>query len=773
MPKAKAQAPDPNQGVRAEWMKGAWGALWLPSNIQNGAIEGLQIDEFITQIKDLRTIDYVQLPLTCPSIFSPTHAGPHDIIESLWEGDTDASGNIINLVVPRATEDDPLLRWLKALRAAGLRTEIYVNSYNLLARTIGTTQTDYPDISVRWKNWCDTNSDAQTFINSQSYHVNGDNRRAYMFCYAEFILKEYAVRYGDLIDAWCFDSADNIMEDECGDDPASENLEHQRIYEAFANAVHTGNSNAAVAFNNSVGDRVENPFTTATYFDDYTFGHPFGGAGDMVENETLYTYNFHVIEWLRDYAGTAFLDDNRDWNDNVVSHFFPKQSTTSWAAGNTPCLTNDEFVEWTTTGVIDGGAITWGTPLIIRNLKNKSPNLTLQEYALTQLTLTDNYLKEFQTPGAPNWARQYTILPPAYVGVPYSHTLVEEIDLWDPEGDEITSILAAGNFPAWLTFTEKTPGVWTLSGIPTETNDTDYEFILQASDASGARNRNVDLVVYKNYDIEPAIIIATANTNYGINNTAVMYSEIQTAPDRLATFKISMDVVPTIGQAIISGISGGTSTENSWGIGTGTSSTQDVLFRGSDSEWVENINNIQIIDFNANGGGYTIEDITASFSEITIVNAQSTNDAVSFKKNGETINYGKSTNITQILDLETVLNTNSIKDFSIGIGNTEATNKWSVEGVSISIAYSTDTMSVDELTQNQSSLKLFPNPTVNSINFNIEPELVQIYDVNGKLLMTDNTGSFNLNISELNIGVYIVKFFNKQGSVFMKRIIKI
>ena len=292
----KAQVPDPNQGLRADWMKGALGLLWLPERNYNGNIEGIRIDDFITQINDLRTIDYVQLPLTSPNIFSPVHVGPHPIIESLWEGDTGADGQPINLVVPREAVDDPLLSWLKALRAAGLRTEIYVNSYNLLARNPQDTQVDYPDVSDRWKAWCDTNQEAIDFINSQPYHV-GAGRRKYMFCYAEFILKEYSERYGDLIDAWCFDSADNIMEDECGDDPASEDLNDQRIYQAFADACHVGNPNAAISFNNSVGDREGNPFTTATYFDDYTFGHPFGGAGNMVEpRDPLYGYNFGIIE---------------------------------------------------------------------------------------------------------------------------------------------------------------------------------------------------------------------------------------------------------------------------------------------------------------------------------------------------------------------------------------------------------------------------------------------------------------------------------------------
>ena len=403
----------------------------------------------------LRTIDYVQVPLTSPNIFSPVHTGPHEILEGLWRGDTDG-GDPINLVVPRAAAPDPLLAWLRALDAAGLKSEIYVNSYNLLARNPDGIPDAYPDLSARWEEYCDTDPTVQAFINSHPYINPGDpERRKYMFCYAEFILKEYAVRYGDLIDAWCFDSADNIMED-CGDDADSGVVDDQRIYEAFANACHAGNPDAALAFNNSVGTD-EIPLSAPTRFDDYAFGHPFGGAGNMVVPEILYTRNFAICEFMKEHDGLPFgATDDRDWNDAVVGHFFPKQSTTSWNAGATPCLTDEQFVEWTAEGVVNGGAITWGTPLVRTNLEN-SPVLELRDYALTQLALTDAHLSEFQFPGVPNWRRAETPLPNAVSGVAYSHTLIDGVDFWDPSGGSISSVIAVGG-PSWLTVAESNPG---------------------------------------------------------------------------------------------------------------------------------------------------------------------------------------------------------------------------------------------------------------------------------------------------------------------------
>ncbi|MDA9260502.1 LamG domain-containing protein [Puniceicoccaceae bacterium] len=492
---ARTDVPILGQGERADWLRGSWGALWLPEKIYNGNIEGVTIDAFLAQIAHLKTIDYVQVGLACPNIYSPAHAAPHAILESLSEGDTDDNGDPLNLVVPRASAADPFLSWLEALNAEGLKVEVYVNSYNLLARIPDSIPDAYPDLSARWEAYCDTNPTVQAFINNHPYLEEGDaDRRKYMFCYAEFVLKEYAIRYGDLIDAWCFDSADNIME-ACGDDAASGALADQRIYEAFADACHAGNPNAAIAFNNSVGTDAA-PFATPTLFDDYAFGHPFGGAGNMVVPEILYTRNFAICEFMSEHNGLPFATtDSRDWNNAVVGHFFPKQSTTSWNAGNTACLTDEQFVEWTAEGIMNGGAITWGTALVRVNLLN-SPILELQPYALTQLELTDAHLSEFQFPDVPNWRRADTPLPVATSGAAYSHTLTDGVDFWDPALGSVDSLTMV-DAPAWLSVAETSvgSGVWVLSGMPAETEVTVYFFDLRIMVGAAESSRTVKLTV--------------------------------------------------------------------------------------------------------------------------------------------------------------------------------------------------------------------------------------------------------------------------------------
>ena len=82
------------------------------------------------------------------------------------------------------------------------------------------------------------------FINSQPYHTGICNastqqydnasstypERKYLFCYAENIIKDYALRYGNLISSWIFDSAEDNNRQE--DHFSSGLIKEQRIYQA-------------------------------------------------------------------------------------------------------------------------------------------------------------------------------------------------------------------------------------------------------------------------------------------------------------------------------------------------------------------------------------------------------------------------------------------------------------------------------------------------------------------------------------------------------------
>ncbi|MBU3011374.1 T9SS type A sorting domain-containing protein [Polaribacter vadi] len=783
----QSQVPDPDLGLRADWMRGSLGMLWLPENNYGGNIEGKRIDDFLNQISHLKTIDFIQVGLASPYIYSPVHTAPHTILESLWQGDTD-NGDLINLVVPRAEVDDPFLSWLKAIRAAGLKTEVYVNSCNLLQwEAFGDAPDAFPDFSNRWKAYCDEN--LQDFIDSKDYHTDGvnDDRRPYMFCYAEFILKEYATRYGDLIDAWCFDAA-HVNMGAAGDDFSTGDIKDQRIYQAFADAVHAGNPNAAVTFNNGIGDRDSDPFLpykSPSIFEDYKFGHPFGGAGNMVEpRDPLYTVNFGVCEYMRDNNGLPYTGDNIDWNDNVVAHFFPKQSKTSWNDGGAPCLTDEEFVEWNNVGLINGGGITWGTPLVRTNLNN-SPDLTLQPYALTQFELVDADLSVNQFPGEPNWARQYTILPTAYNGIKYNHTLTEGVDFWDPEGDVITSLIAQNNFPSWLTIAETSTGVWTLSGMPAETEDTNYEFDLRASDTSGGRNRTVNLKVIKELIIEPKVfevdIQATENTTY--NSGAVTMIGVGKIPSYEDVFNIEITVTP-IGDfttnpnaVIVSGTSDtkGNSTSKSWGISNdGTNdASNDRIFAGNE-QFSATISNARITNITGSLGLTSDNIIIDTFKSITIVNGQSIGDRFTFSADGSAdFNLDQFENeIVKVVDLVSESSDNQIESFTIKNGSTATNDKWSVDKITVQVTINTSSLSVQDFKNESKAFKLYPNPAKDNISFNRQLHKVKIIDVTGKTLINFINETNNIDTSYLRSGVYTLKGIDAKGQIITKKIIK-
>ncbi|WP_411828017.1 DUF1349 domain-containing protein [Luteolibacter sp. AS25] len=389
-------------GERANWLRGAWGGSWTPANMENGRVETVSIDDFITQISGFNTIGYIQVKLSGSYIYSPVHHAPHAILESLWQGDTDSNGNPINLVVPRASSGvDPFLNWLTAIRAAGLKTQVYVNSSNMLERSDTISNpASIGNITDRWKAFCDSDPEAVSFVNNHPYLSSGDpENRKYMFCYAEFILKEYAVRYGDMIDGWVFDSGDFMVH--AGDDATSGDENDQRVYQAFADAVHAGNPYAAVAFNNgpnretNAANGVVSPFTPATRHDDYMFGHPYNGGTNLgrVDNGN-YARNFAIPEWIAEKSGNVHNDYNAwTFDDKVVGHFYPPMSTTSWAGGSTAALADTDFNLWNEVAVNGGGSITWGLPLVRSNASNvNGPIVTVNDWAYSQLEQMDSYM---------------------------------------------------------------------------------------------------------------------------------------------------------------------------------------------------------------------------------------------------------------------------------------------------------------------------------------------------------------------------------------------
>jgi hypothetical protein len=699
-------------GERAEHVRGTWNA-------------GIRVSLLDDRIKNLKTLDRLGVSFTDGAVLSAQHRVPHKLFDMLTGGDVAApKWGDLNSDTP---DNDDFLADILKIKAAGLRVETYTNCENFVG-----SNADYLQPFVdSWMEYCDTDPDVQAFINSKPYHTGIWNRttetyedatdtfpmRKYMFCYAEYFLKDYALRYGEHFDTWIFDDGSTMGQN--GDNATSGLVEEQRIYQAFANAVHAGNPEIPIAFNNgrSTVNYNSYPFAHAIRFEDFTFGHAFGGNNNHAEkvNGNQFYLNYQHVTRMTETNGYVHAGGDWTWDDKIVGNFHSKLSTTSWKYGPTQAWEQDDFNQWTLEAMQAGGCMIWGGSF-------NRPETQIYDWVYVLLEGMDDYLSVNENPGAPNWTRAFTLLPTAYKGIFYSRTLKEGVDFWDPEGDAITSLLVSGSFPSWLTITETDLGVWTLSGTPTEIVETDYEFNLQVHDASGGTKRKVQLKVFSQLDPTNVQIKAIASTNYGINTKAVMYSDVQTAPDGLATYRVSIDVIPPSDKAVISGVSGGTATENSWGLGDGTNSNSDAIFTGSDNEWLETINNLQIVDFNANGGSLTSDNIKANFKSITIVNAQSANDFVTLKFNESNIDVGRLENQTHEINLEAIFNSDAIEEFGIGTGNTESTNKWSVEGINVAVQLNDSNLSNSDIYQEQiEPLLMFPNPAKNQISFNINP----------------------------------------------------
>ena len=351
-------------GERAEKLRGTWSS-------------GIDVS-LMDVVADLRTLDSFGVGFTSGASQSALHNAPHILMERLaLEG---ASGNDtpIDLIAPTwgdlslaEPEVDKVKDDMLKVIDAGFKVKAYTNCENF----VGTNASQYQAWVERWFEWCDTNPEAQAFINSQPYHTGVWNRttqqyedasdtypyRKYMFCYAEFILKDHAIRYGEYINSWIFDDGSTMQQN--GDNATSGLIEEQRIYQAYANAVHAGNPEIPIAFNNGRSNLNYDsyPFAHAIRFEDFTFGHAFGGNNNHAEqvNGNQFNLNYRHITRMTETNGYIHAGGNWDWDDQIVGNFHSKLSTTAWKFGPVQAWEQDDFNQWTLEALQAGGAMLW------------------------------------------------------------------------------------------------------------------------------------------------------------------------------------------------------------------------------------------------------------------------------------------------------------------------------------------------------------------------------------------------------------------------------
>ncbi|MDB4310242.1 hypothetical protein N9956_02345 [Akkermansiaceae bacterium] len=505
-----------DQGERAEGLRMSWSCGQGDSNF----------------LQNLKTVTSTLARVNEGSTLSAEHNSPHRLLEMIASGDSIVGGSPIFSVVPETWGDfshdepdsDAFLDDIVAIRNAQLGSKFYSNCDNFT----GSNQSQLQPFVDRWFDYCDTDPEVQAFINSQPYHTGIWNEttqqyedasvqypnRKYVFCYAEFVLKDISLRYGKYATSWTFDSGKHLGAN--GDNAESGLIEEQRIFQAFANAVWAGNPDCPVAFNNGRLDNDEfgvnpaYPYARSTRFDDFTFGHAHNGNNDHASlavnphrNETVFASNYRHVTRMTDTNGFVQVGGDWDWDDKVVGNYHSKLGVGQWRYGSFSAWEQADFNQWNLEAIQAGGHMTWEGAIS----KGANPyTADLHQWAQDFLTNTDDYLAANVSPDTPKWTRKYTDLPGAIAGEPYTHVLVEGEDFYVSNSDannEIASIAAIkegffAQVPSWLTISEDPAqgGSWILSGTPTELAGATYEFSLEASDASGdSASRGVELQV--------------------------------------------------------------------------------------------------------------------------------------------------------------------------------------------------------------------------------------------------------------------------------------
>jgi OmpA-OmpF porin, OOP family len=95
-----------------------------------------------------------------------------------------------------------------------------------------------------------------------------------------------------------------------------------------------------------------------------------------------------------------------------------------------------------------------------------------------------------------------------------------------------------------------------------------------------------------------------------------------------------------------------------------------------------------------------------------------------------------------------------------------------IDDVSVTLDNNNPT-SIENYNVNSYGIELYPNPVLNELVINTEIDIkqIEIYDFNGKLLMTIYGKTRNIDMSDLTIGVYLIKLKTSE-SVIIKKLIK-
>jgi len=279
--------------------------------------------------------------------------------------------------------------------------------------------------------------------------------------------------------------------------------------------------------------------------------------------------------------------------------------------------------------------------------------------------------------------------------------------------------------------------------------------------------------INSNQKIQNVQIRAAESTDYGIGIIATMISDTIAAPDGKATYRVSIDVNSIDGTSIFSRDENNGTID--WGVKSADINIDDkptLYYKVNTGEEVGDINNIQIIDFNAGGGSLTVADISdLSFISFNIIYYNNVEDLLLLSVGSETyeINNGEINPNPEII-FSDYTSTEPVTSFSFACNSENSKNAWSVRGFNVRVNWDAST-SINE-SYLRERLGIAPNPVVNQFSMVEKPVSTEIYNLSGKLMKQFPKGVSNFAVSSLHTGVYIVKVKTMSGNVIVEKIVK-
>ncbi len=444
--------------TRANWMEGKYGIGWRIDADNQALLTGYDAETMVQDVLEVPGVSYVLFNLSDPA-YGDNYLAPHSVLDAINSGlnpdtglaDPDYIDNPAGLPTPDGGRD--LFGELATLfQANGIKVIAYMATQGPTMLKHGLGNNVYDSVldadtgvytSVSYTNW-------ETFVKNAYGLSDTPSYDDYTKAYAEYIVAEYAERYGTLIDGYWFDNG---------------TMDAEALEEVIT---------------------MYNPDVVATYnadsdLSDYADGHPTPVAQARASNDINYYKLIHPIEnsddgYISDGVsstalGHVFMMLQWRWNSDGLVWLNEEGGTYSNSKdiddnGQVGDQLTAKGADWMERTLNAGGAWTWN--LDVGDTLNGDVNATTGEVYSTlrpdakALLQTIIAIKDQSSTPPQFGARSYLLSDGAY-NTAYSASIAGYAT--DVDGDTVRYELLDG--PSWVSLASD----GTLTGTPSSTGD--------------------------------------------------------------------------------------------------------------------------------------------------------------------------------------------------------------------------------------------------------------------------------------------------------------